>query len=158
MAQSASGLPILKEMHGAGGSPIGIGGGGQVVAPGSYLDMLYVLIQQLLRELQCRNVLAGQAQSRLVTVPVLTPGVQGLQLVSYSAQRLGLVIVNMDPTDPIYISTSQQVNLPPNAQAAMPLYPQEAIVWNLNDADRNLPRFAGAPGPASIQVSITEIT
>ena len=159
MAQSASGQEVLTRLGGVvAGKPLGIGGGGQVVAPGSYLDELYTLIQRLLQELQCRNVLASQAPNWLVQVPVITGGVQGLQLVAFNAKRLGLVIVNMDPTDPIYLSSSQQINLPPSAQTAMPLYPQETIVWNLDDADRNLPRYAGAPGPASIQVSVTEIT
>jgi len=127
------------------------------VAPGSFLDLLYRLLQDIDYQLKCRNQVASSWIPRLVNVPVGAPGLPGFQLCAQDRARLGLVIVNTDAANTLWVGPDKAVGYPGASNSSgLPIFAKQAYSWNLDDADRNMARYALAQ-TAVIQVCVTEI-
>ncbi|MGH9541649.1 MAG: hypothetical protein ACRD2H_07175 [Terriglobales bacterium] len=137
----------------AGQTPVG-------VAPGSYADQLFELLQEIKGAVQCRNLAATTRQSSVILVPVGTPGAAGVQIVPPDPTRLGYVLFNLDPTSTIYLSTQSTFDIPETSASLVgtgcqPLFPRTGIAYVFEeDRDIALPWFALAGGfPAMVAVT-----
>ncbi len=132
------------------------------VLPGSYLDELYRLLQDIDEQLRCLaggmggtpSQLASQWTPAIRTVPAAGPSVNGVLLVAADDTRKALRIHNMDTATTLYIGPTDAVGYPGGlVLTGEPVLPGQTVSWNLTDADRGLAYYGIAVG-AAINVSV----
>ncbi|MGH7612283.1 MAG: hypothetical protein ACREN4_09720 [Candidatus Dormibacteria bacterium] len=140
----------------AGQTPVG-------VAPGSYADQLFELLQEIKGAVQCRNQPAQSRISTVTLIPVGSPGTAGVLVVPPDPARLGFVMFNLDPTSIIYLSPQVTFEIPETSASLVgtgcqPLFPKTGIAYTFQeDQDVGLPWYALAGGfPAMISVTLVK--